>query len=190
MRYVKNTNVQTVNKLKIKENYKEFETRRLIIKPTSIEDADLIYLIMNAPKFMKYVGDRKINSIQDAKEYIQNRMLPQLYSVGYSNYSIIIKKNEKKIGICGLYHREGIDGVDLGFGLLPEYEGFGYAYEASKQLVNAAFKEFGFQEIKAITAKGNYASQKLLKRLGFEFKGLTNFFNDTEEYLYRIKRSA
>ena len=86
MRYCKNTNVQTVNKPKIKENYKEFETRRLIIKPTSIEDADLIYLIMNAPKFMKYVGDRKINSIQDAKEYIQNRMLPQLYSVGYSNY--------------------------------------------------------------------------------------------------------
>ena len=73
---------------------------------------------------MKYVGDRKINSIQDAKEYIQNMMLPQLYSVGYSNYSIIIKKNEKKIGICGLYHRESIDGVDLGFGLLPEYEGF------------------------------------------------------------------
>ena len=73
---------------------------------------------------------------------------------------------------------------------MPEHEGFGYAYEASKQLVNAAFEEFGFQEIKAITAKENYASQKLLKRLGFEFEGLTNFFNDTEEYLFRIKRSA
>jgi RimJ/RimL family protein N-acetyltransferase len=48
----------------------------------------------------------------------------------------------------------------------------------------------GFQEIKAITAKENYASQKLLKRLGFEFQGLTNSFNDTEEYLFRIKRSA
>ena len=142
-----------MNKPKINENHIESQTSRLIIKPTSLEDADLIYLIMNSPKFMKYVWDRKINSIQDAKEYIQNRMLPQLYSVGYSNYSIIIKKNEKKIGICGLYHRESIDGVDLGFGLLPEYEGFGYAYEASKQLVNAAFEEFGFQEIKAITAK-------------------------------------
>lgn len=177
-----------MNKIKTKENYKEFETDRLIIKPTSIEDADLIYLIMNSPKFMKYVGDRKINSIQDAKEYIQNKILPQLYSVGYSNYSMIIKKNGEKIGICGLYHREGIEGVDLGFGLLPEYEGFGYAYEASRQLVNVAFTEFRFQEIKAITAKENYASQKLLQRLGFEFKGLTNFFDDTEEYLYKIKR--
>ena len=179
-----------MNKLKINENYKEFETRRLIIKPTSIEDVDLIYLIMNSPKFIKYVGDRKINSIQDAKEYIQNKMLPQLYSEGYSNYSIILKKNKKKIGICGLYRREGIDGVDLGFGVLPEYEGFGYAYEASKQLVSVAFEEFGLQEIKAITAKKNYASQKLLERLGFKFKGLTNFFNDTEEYLFIIKRSA
>ena len=67
MRYGKNTNVQTVNKPKINENHIEFQTSRLIIKPTSLEDADLIYLIMNSPKFMKYVGDRKINSIQDAK---------------------------------------------------------------------------------------------------------------------------
>lgn len=180
-----------MNKLKSEEIYKEFETGRLFIKPTREEDADLIYLIMNSPKFIRYVGDRKINSIHDAKEYIQNRILPQLHSVGYSNYSMITKKNENKIGICGLYHREGIDGVDLGFGLLPEYEGFGYAYEASRQLVNAAFDEFRIQELKAITSIENHESQKLLGRLGFEFRGTTNLLNDNQrEYLYEIKRSV
>ncbi len=43
--------------------YKEFETDRLLIKPTSDGDAEFIYKLMNTPKFIKYVGDRDIKSV-------------------------------------------------------------------------------------------------------------------------------
>ena len=112
------------------QQHKSFQSERLIIRPTLEEDADLIFQLMNSPKFIKYIGDRQLYSVEDAEKYIQDKMLPQLYSHGYSNYSLINKKNSAKIGICGLYDREGLDGIDIGFGILPEFEGLGYAFES------------------------------------------------------------
>ena len=102
------------------QQYKSFQSERLIIRPTLEQDAKLIYQLMNSPKFIKYVGDRQLYSVEDAEKYIQDKMLPQLHSLGYSNYSLINKKNGAKIGICGLYDREGLDGIDIGFGILPD----------------------------------------------------------------------
>ena len=169
--------------------YKEFETERLYIKPTSIQDAELIYEIMNTPKFMKYVGDRKINSIKSAKKYIETNIIPQLQSLGYSNYSIITKKNKTKVGTCGLYDRDGVDGIDIGFGLLPQYEGLGYAYEAANRLMKAAFEDFGLGGIKAITSKDNTSSQRLLEKLGLELVGITKLPNDDNELLLYTKNN-
>lgn len=163
--------------------YKTFKTERLIIRPTLEQDADLIYQLMNTPKFIKYVGDREINSIEAAEKYIQTKMLPQLHRLGYSSYSLITNKDGEKIGTCGLYNRNGIEGVDIGFGLLPQYEGLGYAYESSNRLMKAAFEEFEIGEVKAITSKENIPSQRLLRKLGLEIIGTTKLPNDNEELL-------
>lgn len=169
--------------------HKTFKTERLILRPTSEKDAELIYQLMNTPKFIKYVGDREINSIQDAEKYIQIKMLPQLNTLGYSSYSIITNVGGLKIGTCGLYNRDGVDGIDIGFGLLPQHEGLGYAYESAYRLLRAAFKEFEITEIKAITRKENISSQRLLEKLGLVIIGTTKLPNDKEELLlYKIEK--
>ena len=146
---------------------------------------------MNTPKFIEYVGDRKINSIEDAEKYIRIKMLPQLLNLGYSCYSLIRKSDNLKIGTCGLYDRDGIDGIDIGFGLLPEYEGLGYAYESATRLKKAAFEEFELEEIKAITSKENISSQRLLEKLGLEKVGTTKLPNEEDELLlYRIQKKS
>jgi hypothetical protein len=58
-------------------NYISFQSERLIIRPTLEQDAELIYQLMNSPKFIKYVGDRQLYSIKDVEKYIQDKMLPQ-----------------------------------------------------------------------------------------------------------------
>jgi len=137
---------------------------------------------MNTPKFIKYVGDREIHSIEDAKIYIQIKMLPQLDMLGYSSYSLIKKTDGLKIGTCGLYNRDGVDGIDIGFGLLPQFEGLGYAYESANRLLRAVFEEFEIDEISAITAKENISSQRLLEKLGLEIIGTTKLPNANEEF--------
>ncbi|PQJ21002.1 GNAT family N-acetyltransferase [Tenacibaculum sp. SG-28] len=169
--------------------YKEFETNRLFLRPTLEQDAELIYQLMNTSKFIKYVGDRNINSIEDAEKYIRTKMLPQLRSDGYSSYSLITKTGGEKIGTCGLYNRAGIDGVDIGFGLLPQYEKLGYAYESSHRLMKAAFEEFEIEEVKAITSKANISSQRLLEKLGLKIEGTTKLPDGNEELLlYKIEK--
>lgn len=162
---------------------KSFETERLQLAPTVLEDAPFIFELMNSPKWLQFIGDRNINSVEDARTYITTRITPQLQRLGYSNYTVCRKMDMKRIGSCGLYDREGLDGIDLGFAFLPEYEGQGYAFEASERLLQAAFQEFGLNQLSAITAKDNYASQRLLTKLKFEVVKTISLPKDTQELL-------
>lgn len=113
--------------------YKTFKTKRLIIRPTSEKDAELFFQLLNTPKFIKFVGDREIDKIQDAKKYIQNKILAQLHTLGYSSYSIITKADGLKVGSCGLYNREGLDGIDIGFSLYRNMKDLGLHMRQQKE---------------------------------------------------------
>lgn len=168
--------------------YKSFETERLIIKPTSESDSEFIFELLNTPKWLKYIGDRNIKTVKNAKDYIKEKMIPQLERLGYSNYTLIRKQDNQKIGTCGLCDREGLDGIDIGFAFLPEYEKKGFAFESSNKLKEVAFSEFDIKTISAITTKDNTSSQKLLEKLGLKFIGTKKIPNDDKELLlYKIE---
>jgi RimJ/RimL family protein N-acetyltransferase len=170
-------------------NYKTFETERLLIRPTSEDDAEFIFELLNTPKWIKYIGDRDVRSVEKAKDYITEKMVPQLERLGYSNYTLIGKQDGKKIGTCGLYDRDGLEGIDIGFALLPEDEKKGFAFEASNKLKEAAFNEFGIERISAITTKDNVASQRLIVKLGLKLTGTIKLpDNDQELLLYTIEK--
>lgn len=167
----------------------KFETERLLLKATSIEDALFILELMNSPKWIKNIGDRNVRTEEEAIAYIKTKMLPQQERLGFSNYTVIRKSDGIKMGTCGLYDREGLEGFDIGFAFLPRYEKQGYAFEASNTLKELAFSKFDINEINAITIKDNLSSQKLLERLGLKLIGPVRLQNDEEELLlYKIRR--
>lgn len=163
--------------------YKTFETERLIIQPTTEIDAGFILELLNSPKWIKYIGDRNVHTIDEARAYIQNKMIPQLEKLGFSNYTVIRKSDNEKVGTCGLYNREGLEGIDIGFAFLPQYEKKGYAYESVRKIKEAAIEDFKITEIKAITLKENISSQKLLEKIGLRFKETIKLPNDEEELM-------
>ena len=170
--------------------YKTFETQRLLIKPIQVEDADFILELLNTEKFIHYIGDRNVRSIEDAVKYIQDKMLGQLERLGFGNYAIIRKADQVRIGTVGLYDREGLYAVDIGFAFLPEYEHQGYAFESAQRILQAAFYDFNLEIICAITTNVNYASQKLIQKLGLKYIGTTQIPNDDEELLlYELKKT-
>jgi len=165
------------------KKYKSFETKRLQIRPTTEIDASFIYELINTPKWIKYIGDRNVHSIDKTKEYIQQKMLPQLEELGYSNYTVIRKLDGEKVGTCGLYNREGLVGIDIGFAFLPQFENKGYAFESVNKLLEVAIHDFKIKEISAITIKENAGSQKLLAKIGLTFKKYIRIPNDDEELM-------
>jgi|TARA_R110002124_G_scaffold76762_3_gene205740 ribosomal-protein-alanine N-acetyltransferase len=168
--------------LKLNE-LKTFETERLVLTPTTTADAEFILALFNTPKWIEFIGDRNLQNVQDAEEYISNKMIPQIQKIGFGNYTVTRKFDRVKIGSCGLYDREGVEGIDIGFAFLPEYEKKGYGFESANKLKELAFSEFNLTEINGITSEKNIGSQKLLMKLGLQFQKNIKLTDDTEEVL-------
>nr|WP_315031524.1 GNAT family N-acetyltransferase [uncultured Chryseobacterium sp.] len=161
-----------------------YETERLIIRPISQEDGELIFELYNTPKFIQYIGDRGIKSLADADHYIKNRFLPQIERLGYGNYVVITKEDNHKIGAVGIFEREGLEIVDIGYSLLEKFEGKGYAFEAAQTVKSIGMEEFGLPKISAIISKDNIGSQKLIEKLGLKFQKYVTLPGETEELNY------
>jgi len=170
------------------KKYAHFETERLVLQPTTEEDAGFILELLNSPKWLAYIGDRNVHTEEDAIQYIKNKISPQLEKLGFSNYTLIRKTDGVKIGSCGLYDREGLEGIDIGFALLPAYEGMGYGFESASKVLEIGKTEFNIEMISAITTKNNLASQRLIEKLGLRYIQTIRIPNDEEELLlYRIE---
>jgi RimJ/RimL family protein N-acetyltransferase len=167
-----------------KNESKSYETERLIIRPMSLEDADLILELYNMPNFIKFIGDRNIRNLKDAENYIQSKFLPQFEKLGFGNYLIVLKEGNQKIGGVGIFEREGLDIVDIGFSVLEKFEGKGYMFEAAQKVKSIGMNDFGLKKVSAITTKDNISSQKLIERLGLRFQKYVTLPNEVEELMY------
>ena len=165
------------------KKYRTFQTERLQMRPTTEKDAAFILQLVNTPKWIAYIGDRNVHTVKEAEAYIKVKMLPQLEKLGYGNYTVIRKSDGEKLGTCGLYDREGLEGIDIGFAFLPQFEKKGYAFESVNKLLEVAKNDFNLNKISAITTKENTASQKLLTKIGLTFKEKVKIPNDEVELL-------
>ncbi|MBP1166492.1 MULTISPECIES: GNAT family N-acetyltransferase [unclassified Chryseobacterium] len=161
-----------------------YETERLILRPMSREDRDFVFELYNRPKFIQHIGNRNVNSIEDAENYILNRFAPQIERLGFGNYLLVTKDGNEKVGAVGIFEREGLDIVDIGYSLLEEFEGKGYAFEAAHKVKSIGMDDFGLTKISAIISKDNVSSQKLIEKLGLKFKKHVTLPGETEELNY------
>lgn len=161
-----------------------YETERLILKPAEVQDADFFLELYNMPSFIQYIGDRNLRTKEDAENYIKSRFIPQIEKLGFGNYVVILKEDHTKIGAVGIFEREGLDVLDIGFSFLEKYEGKGYAYESANKLKEVAATDFGVHKISAITTKDNFSSQKLIERLGLKFQKMVTIPEDVVELMY------
>lgn len=87
---------------------------------------------------------------------------------GFSRWKLSLKTGEF-IGRAGLgWHAVG-ESVELGYGLLPEYWGCGYAREAARALIRWGFDNLPISKIVAFTYPRNLQSRKALAALGVDY---------------------
>lgn len=162
----------------------KIQTSRLLLKPFSAEDANFVLDLYNSPKFLKFVGDRNIRTEEDAIKFIKEKMISQMRKLGFGNYVIINKETGEKLGGVGIFARENVEVMDIGFSLLPQYHGFGYAFEAATLLIKYVREKFGLKKVSAITMGENSASRNLIEKLGLTYKKKIYLPNDSEELMY------
>ena len=146
------------------------ETDRLVLNNLHITDAPFILELVNTPGWLKYIGDRRIKNIRDAENYITNGPMASYAKNGFGLYLITLKETIASIGICGIIKRDTLEHEDIGFALLPQYAGKGYAFEAASAVLEYARSALGLKKIVAITLEANYKSVNLLTKLGLVFQ--------------------
>lgn len=164
------------------------ETERLIISKFDIKDAPFFLELSNAPNCIKYIGDKNLKSVEDAESYLTNKTIKSYNDFKFGFYKIELKEeNNKPIGTCGLAKREELEFADIGFAFLPAYEGKGFGYEASIEVMKLAKETYKLNKITAITVPYNQNSIKLLEKLGLTFEKKIKPFEDDEELLLFAK---
>lgn len=146
-------------------------TVRLELRCVALEDAAFFLRLLNEPSWLESIGDRGVRSAADAERYIRDTIQAPYRSLGYGMYLVQLKESGQPIGVCGLVRRDFLPGPDLGFALLPDFVGRGYATEAARAVMGHAQHTLGIARLYALVKRSNQRSVKVLGRLGFRHQG-------------------
>ena len=162
------------------------ETERLRLRAVTINDAALMLAVWNDPAFIRNVSDRGIRTHEQARLAIQDGAVQLFETYGYGPCSMSLKSTGEMIGICGLFKRDNLDDPDIGFAVLPDFCGQGYAGEAASAIVKYARSELGIKVLTAIVSPANTASIGLIEKLGLKFERMVTMPGDDRAIsLYR-----
>ena len=157
------------------------ETKRLILRQLTEDDAAFILQLLNEPSWIQYIGDRGVRTLDDAQRYIKNGPVAMYARHGFGMFLVTLKEDETPVGLCGLIKRDTLDDVDIGYAFLPDYWGKGYAVESAEATMQFAEQVHKLKRVVAITLRENKSSVTLLKRLGFHFERTIHLGDDPDE---------
>lgn len=156
-------------------------TPRLRLREFALDDAAFIVELLNEPDWLRFIGDKGVRSLDDARCYLREGPLASYASNGFGLWAVERSDDGELLGMCGLIRRPTLEHVDVGFAFLARRRGQGYATEAVRATLECGFGRLGLARIVAITTRDNAASQRVLERAGLKREGLVRLGNGGEE---------
>ncbi|GJM23288.1 MAG: N-acetyltransferase [Planctomycetota bacterium] len=145
------------------------ETERLLHRASIPEDAEAFFKLNTDIEVMRYTAEPMLESVEASLARIEN--YPDFETVGYGRWSCVLKSTGEVIGFCGLKYLPDLDVVDVGYRLLREHWGRGYATEASRASIAYGFDEIGLERIAGFVLPENAASIHVLEKCGLQADG-------------------
>lgn len=147
--------------------FRNLETERLLLRRVVIEDVNEIFALRSDQKVMKYIPRPLVKTTEDALAHIA-LIDEKIDSNEGINWAITVKDNPKLIGIIGHYRIKSEHfRAEIGYMLLPEYQGKGIISEAIKEVVKYGFEVMKLHSIEAVIDPQNFASERVLQKNGF-----------------------
>lgn len=155
------------------------ETKRCIIREMTENDLDALYEIYageTVTKYMEGLYENREEELLFMRSYIQNAYV----FWGYGTWVIERKEDKKLIGRVGFNMRDGYEEPELGFVIMENEQGKGYAWECCQAVLKVGKEEYEFEKIQVLIKEGNTASINLCQKLGFTWK--EKVIEEKEEY--------
>jgi ribosomal-protein-alanine N-acetyltransferase len=155
-------------------NYTPFpilESERLVFRRLKESDAPEVFKLRSNPENMKYIPRPLLKNEEEALAMI-HMMNAKIDENTDINWGVCLKNTDTIIGFMGFYRTQPEHyRTEIGYMVLPEYEGKGYVTEAVKTMLNYAFNSAGFNTVNAVIDPANSGSEKVLLKNGFRKEG-------------------
>jgi RimJ/RimL family protein N-acetyltransferase len=155
-------------------------TARLTLRPFVPADAPFVVELLNDPDWLRFIGDRKVRTGDDAVAYIETKLAAQQTRFGYSLWRVAARSSDEPLGMCGLVRRAGLDEADIGFAFLARHRGRGYALEAARTVMRHADETLKIPRVLGLCDAANAPSIRLLEALGFQYAGECTLPNEAK----------
>ena len=144
------------------------QTERLTLRKINIEDADDIFLLRSDDRVNKFIDRPKAQSLDDAKNFI-NQIRSRVSNNELLYWAITQKKDSKLIGTIVIWNLSPKDScAEVGFELLPDFQGQGLMREALIKVIEYGFTQLKLQVLEALPEERNERSIALLEREQFK----------------------
>ena len=146
------------------------QTKRLILRPWSENDAEELYKYASDPEVGPPAGWPPHTSVENSREIIRTVLSAP------ETYAVCLKENGNPIGSVGLHRNdlaEKDDEYELGYWIGKPFWGQSLIPEASRELLRYAFENLGMNRIWCGYYDGNEKSRRVQEKLGFVFHHTT-----------------
>lgn len=159
--------------------FPELETERLKLRRADLSDINELFALRSDAEIMKYIPRPLATTLDEMSEFVKLTD-EKISSNEMINWVITLKDNPKVIGTIGFYYiKPEHYRAEIGYMLLPEFQGHGYVTEAITTIVNYGFIEMKLHSIEAVIDSENVASAKVLEKCNFIKEG---YFKENEFY--------
>jgi ribosomal-protein-alanine N-acetyltransferase len=164
------------------------ETRRLLLRHFTPDDADELYRIYSHPDLFKYMSNEKPLLWEQARALI-NSLIENWQQHHFGVWAVVYKKHNKLIGHCGFKFLENTREIQMGYLLLKSYWGRGLGTEAADAALKYGFEIGELERIVAIAKAENIASRRVMEKVGMKYEKDAYYYNNDVVY-YSLMREA
>lgn len=156
-------NYDEVKAMMIFSPFPEIETEQLLLRRMELKDIQDIFQMRNDSRMNEYTDTKKDESTEETRAYI-NKMNKGIEENKWVIWAIEHKQLGKVIGSISIWNidLEQSSG-ELGYGIIPDYQGKGLMREALLSVVDYGFNIMRLRSIEAFTEENNFKSTKLLE---------------------------
>jgi RimJ/RimL family protein N-acetyltransferase len=152
------------------------ETLRVELREFVTDDLPDEIRLDTDPRVMKYIGSGKPATPDDVAAAIRRMRRNYALYPGLGNWHASRRDNGAYIGWFSLKYILDTVEVEVGYRLLPNAWGQGYATEVTRELVRYGFDDVGLDRIIGVTHPDNVASQRVLMKCGLADSGWGHYY--------------